>query len=322
MSKNSSTTTTLVVKGPTPANTSQPSKPKKKKKNKGKGPKGPAPKSSVHDAVCEAACALVDPWHSMACNARIPDMSSTGSLTAAVRMMVPISTNADGDALYWFQPVLNAIGVQATLVAGVVTAQNSLASVPYYADYQANCTSYRPVSFGVKYLTTQAWTNAIGIAIVTDSQTTAISSVGMYANSMNMSKINEMLALRDCSVSWVGRPVSNQWANFIGITTAAHSFSVPILAITGATPNSVVGYAEVMFNVEFTIKPNTIAGLFPGPTAKSNPTLLALANAAQNDIDPIMKGSGLAQSIKDAVASAAREFGPQLMQAAFEAMLP
>ncbi len=279
-------------------------------------------RNSKMDSVCEAICALIDPWHSCAPSAKIPDASSTGSLTASVRMMVPIQTNADGDALYWFQPVLNSIGVQATLVAGVVTAQTALASVPYYADYQTNCTTYRVVSFGMRYMTTQAWTNAIGICIVTDSQTSSVGSVGMYANAMNMSKINEMLALRDCKVTWIGRPVSNQWNNFIGITNAGHSFSIPILSVSGATASSIVGYAEVCFNVEFTIKPNTVAALFPTPTAKNNPPLLQIANAAQNSLDPVKPGASLTDYIKATVAQAAREYGPQIMEAAFESLLP
>lgn len=227
-------------------------------------------KPTIPTELIHAVCSNTDPFCEHALNAKVYDTNSNRSLTFQSRDLITVTTSASGEAfIILTQNPFKAYAPAATFAAGAVATWPGAYTVnSFYNQYNSTGGSWRVVSWGYKYYTTQAWTSAIGSVIITEigGLDPSLITGQVVASLVNGSKA-KVSALRDAVMTFIGRPsgeASNMYVTGFG-TSDFNDWTLSYLAITGATASTVVGSIELVVNYEWL--PRSASGLGPIATA-------------------------------------------------------
>jgi hypothetical protein len=262
-----------------PKQRSQKAKPKAKVKATGQT-------HGTFNKLANMVCSNSNPFCPEANGAKLYDENSSRSLTYQDRFVINITTDANGQAFY-------AIGVGArtcynvaTITAGSVSAWGGWAAGSFYSSLSAAAGSYRAVSAGFHFRTTQAWSTATGSLIITEHVDDPTSVTGFTVGNMRLGPTAELFPVRDADVYFVSKPQGMSATTYTDIaSTTILPFTLGTIAVTGATASTQIGAIEVIVNYEWMPIINTAYTLLSTPAAPVNPTVmqarsLVLANTA------------------------------------------
>lgn len=274
-------------------------------------------------------CGLYNPFCSESVGAKIPDVSSGKTLTMCVRLLQPIGTNAEGNALYIFTGNLVGIGAFATMNSfGDVTASTGLGPVPIYTPLTLYCKGYRVVSFGCKFVPTSSYMNAKGSIIATETDSGIVN--GMNNKDMTMAPVSFARSVVGEPLLFTSRVTDLEYTDFkpIDSTDPSSQRTRFMLSIVGGEVSTIIGQVEFIMNVELTPLPATPGAYFASNSLPANPAIL---NAASDlAIRTPVFHSGSEQSftevveneLKSIVGTAARAGGSYLRSSIMAALAP
>lgn len=273
-------------------------------------------------------CSQVNPFCAEAVGAKIYDIASAKTLTSCIRYLQPITTNANGDAMVFFRGQLLSFGSVATVVGGIVTAWVATGSVPNYADYLANCSRYRIVSFGVRCVPTVASSVASGLLVCTEVDTAPpITTTGV--SSLNIAPVNIVRSVPGDPLFWVSRPTDLEYTDFKPINDGSSDLqrTMCTISVVGSTPSAVVALCEIVMNIELVPLSGTIGALFPTAPNRAVPQIMDVSSDVLRNINPIHSGSEssfaatLENEVKSLANTALKSGGSYLRSAVMGALL-
>lgn len=278
-------------------------------------------------AFTRQVCGLYNPFCAESVGAKIPDVSSGKTLTVCIRLLQPIVTNADGNAMYSFSAALSAYGTVATLNAGGdVTAITQLGAVPIYTALSLYCKSYRVVSFGCKFVPTSSYMNAKGSIIATEADSSIVA--GMNNRDMTMSPVVFARSVVGEPLIFVSRVTDLEYTDYKLMSDADTVFQRTrlFLSITGGETSTTIGQVEVVMNIECLPQPASPGAYFATSSIPSNPAILNAA--ADLSIRTPSLYSGTEQSftqvvedeLKSVMGTAVRSGGSYLRSAVMSAL--
>lgn len=229
----------------------------------------------VHHQLAEHVCSVYDAFCPAARGAKLFDNNSAPSCTYQTHFTYNIASDANGCAMYWITPDPQKCINIATVVANAVTAWSSVDSGPFYGFINGGVVNgWRVVSFGVRYMTTQAWTSATGTLVATDtSQLWSASLVGQGVGQANMDRC-KVMPLRDANFTYNAGTRGTENNNYSTTYTSDWAVNNLIIGIIGATASTTVGTVEIVINYEFLPVANSGYATFASPAAPAIPAIM------------------------------------------------
>lgn len=209
--------------------------------------------SQVGVKLGELICSNTDPWCTLAINAKIYDSNSAPSLTYSNRQIFPISTLASGEFALAISTKDNAVFSSAsTITSGAVVAWAAATQSTFSSQLGSSYVSgYRVVSYGVKFVTTQAWTSAVGLLIVNETTGSQSGISGQSVSSPMMGSRSIITPIRDAKVTYTGRALGDTSNEYIS-PTATPAYTTLLITMTGGAASvNVIGYLELVINYEW-----------------------------------------------------------------------
>jgi hypothetical protein len=228
----------------------------------------PALNRAVHQV-----CSNFDPFCQSAMGAKLFDENTQPSLTYQSRQVIPITTDANGLALFYLNNSAQKYYGLATIAAGVTTAWTSTNSDFFNTIGTAGIAGYRVVSTGCRFFTTQSWTTATGYVIVTETSDPKPDIVGLAVSSTRLGPKSKVLALRDATITVVGRSKGMQARNYKPFDEVESGYTGSYYFFNGAA-STTVGFMEMVTNYEWTADPGSSYQYFASPAAEHKPAIL------------------------------------------------
>lgn len=244
--------------------------------------------------VVEMVCSNLDPFCPAAQGAKLYDQNGSPSLPYTNRTILSVNTNAQGYAMIWVTgSPRDALNVATVDASGFVTAWTSNPASPFYnlTTLTPQAQNWRVVSMGAKFITTQAWTDAIGLILQTDTNQNYDSTlVGQSCGDANMGRC-KLFPTRDAKISWLSVPRGTESTEYVDSYTADLARNQGIFSFAGCKASSTIGYLELVIHYEFL--PTAGGGLYPfaTPAAPHVPAVMS-ARANQNVVGTPTKSIG------------------------------
>lgn len=262
----------------------------------------------IPHSLVEKVCSNYDPFCQAARGAKLFDENTAPSLTYSSRDVFPLTTNANGVALVWFNGSPSNTWATATVVAGAVTAWTAAQSTFYNNVTLAGLARWRTVSGGIRYMTTQAWSTATGHMIVTETtESLDVAVVGQVAGSLTLGPLAHTIPLRDAQFTCVQRQLGMN-AKTYKEATSHNPYYTGFTVYANGTPSTTIGYIEVVVNYEWIPDASTVYQAFSTPAAPNIPlvtnavaTLATGTNNIQMLTDGISATAGFMTQAKQAV---------------------
>lgn len=251
---------------------------------------------SVPHGIVERICSNFDPFCQAAMGAKLFDENTIPSMTYTSRQIFPITLDANGVALVWFNNSYRNYFMTATIVAGTVTGWTATDS-DAYSSLTTAMSRWRVVSTGLKYFTTQAWTSASGYINISEITEPYNSANLPVANSLRLGPRVTSVPLRDAKFVMIGRGKGMQTRTYKVPDDIESGYSGTMLYFNGAA-NTLVGYVEAITNFEWIPDAYTSYQLYTTPAAPHVPMIMDAVG------DLSSKGINLKQ-ITDSVNQAA-----------------
>lgn len=214
--------------------------------------------------------------------AKVFDDNSARSLTFQSKNIVNIIADGAGSAFYSFGPNPSTSWYSSTITAGAVSGWSAANTNGFYGLVGTNCGSWRVVSYGFKYCTTQAWTAAVGTIIITEvAGYNPALNTGQVVASPSLGTKSAVAPLRDAVMTFIGRS-SGKSANDYTLLISANDqndWTTAYVAVTGATAAATVGYVELVVNYEWLPLYNTAFGLM---ATQANPNVPIIQDTRSN----------------------------------------
>lgn len=264
-------------------------------------------KTAIPRSLIEKVCSNYDPFCQVARGAKIFDENTAPSLTFSSRQVLALTTDAAGEALFWFNSAPDLMYMNATISAGLVTSWTSSSST-FSTLVGTAISRWRVVSTGIRYNTTQSWTNASGYINITETNETALASqTGQAANSLRLGPIVHTLPLRDAKLTCIGRSQGMTARTYKEKTDTNSGFSGFLLYANG-TASTTVGYIEIVTNYEWQADAYTSYQNYATPAAPKVPLILdavtslsSVTNNIQMVSDGIGQARGFVEQAKEAI---------------------
>lgn len=281
-------------------------------KSKGKAKKKPAPVPI--GLAMNAICGLTDPFCEHASVARIPDLSATPSFTYSVTSTFDVGLTAQGKGLWIFKADPSVPGIYATLDAsGAVTGWTNAPTPSAWTSLGAEATSFRVVSWGVKYLTTQAWTGAQGV--ITSGTIAYEASTITSTSSVAFSNDVQLHALRDANIAFVGRRTDMESTHYIAYgQDPSDNWNTLVLMFNGGTPSSVCGSVVVTIHVEVRPQANSVSSRLARTALPNVPVAMTAVTAVHEAVPSVVNQAlgSISSVIEEEAMKVAARFGPSL----------
>lgn len=251
--------------------------PKKQKSNARRMVSG----SGMSSNLSKVVCSISNPFCPEANGAKLPDPNTTRSLTYQNRQVIPIATEIDGEFGYFFNPNAFSTYTPAVLAGstGTISAWGSGSSSTFWSTIGTSIGSYRVVSWGLKYKTSQAWTSATGLMIVSEINGDPRLTTGQSINSLQLGTVGEYYPIRDADLYFIGRPTGMASQEYVaGSTSNVLPWTGCMITGTG-TASTTVGYVELVINYEWLPINNT--GYVTASTAAASNNSVAMDTRAK-----------------------------------------
>jgi hypothetical protein len=289
--------------------------------------------STAKTSVAMAICSKINPFCKESLGAKISDESSVFTVCFQTRDLIPLTSDANGDFAYYFSPMPHDLyKVGSTIAAHLVTAWTSNTSGSYVSitnQYQ----TIRVVSYGVRIVTTQAWTSATGntiFSVVNANPPVSSTNTTTMTNGTDVSAY----ALRDLDVTFLGKPADHTYTEFQTVLSddgspgdaGTPNWTQLLVTGSGLTASTNFGFAEIVVNLE--CRPITGAGIasnqYATVSSPPNHGLTALVDMTRYGLPNILDTS-FAKSVEKIVYNAAiksaQAASPALLQPAFAALM-
>lgn len=282
----------VLMIGPLPKGVNvRPRQKRSRKRNRRRGKKMGGNGDSM--VAAHAICSNYNPFCEVASNAKLFDENSAPSSTYSSKQMISIATDAAGQAYYAFTPRPQNGNAKATIVANLVTAWTLGTNTPFYTLLGSTVVkNFRVVSWGIKFYTTQAWTDAIGNVIISETTDYAQQYLGQDVTSLNNGQRVKAMALRDAEAYCVGRPLGKLAEDYQTSLTGWGGHSNFTIAIDGGKASSTIGTAEIIINYEWQAISNTGYVLLASKAAPDMPVVLKGRSDVAANTDPIIQSKG------------------------------
>lgn len=261
----STTTVTVFKKKPGPSKPIVVKKPGPKPKPRAKMSGKPA--QSLH--LAHKVCSISNPFCPEAMGAKLPDQNATPSATYQDRSVRGVVTDANGYAAYYITP--NSIEQwlpYTTIASAEVTVWGTYLASNFYTLIGNVCKQYRIVSWGFRYVTTCAYTDATGFINAAEIIGSPVTGNNYVIANMQSGISNHLYPMRDCEIRFVGRPNGDEAMEYIAYnSTSKTPFTGAVLAIAGGPLSKTVGFVEIFVNYEWTIAMSGYT-MFATPAAK------------------------------------------------------
>lgn len=253
-------------------------KKQKKPANGGKSKRKLGNNNRTHGAfssLTSMVCSNSNPFCPEANGAKLYDDNSSRSLTFQDRFIVSVSTDANGNAFIAVGTGARTGSNVATVTAGAVASWAGWSAGGFYGTLSTAAGTYRAVSSGFRWRTTQAWTDATGYIILTEHVDDPTANTGYGFNNARLGPTSELFPVRDADLYFVAKPQGMAATSYTDIaSTATLPFTIGTLAISGATASTTIGVIEVIVNYEWLPLIGTAYGTLSTPAAPSNPVVM------------------------------------------------
>jgi len=276
-----------------------PKAPKAKRKPKSRATK--ADKSVAKQNVSKhthAACSISDPFCDHARAAKRPDGQGGMSYPYQIRYLIPITTDANGQAFYviGMSPVYG-YGSAPAAASAVLPATWTIHSCNGFV--VTNAAEVRFVSGGVVFRSTAAATASSGIASLSSIANPVISTT--YSRGvLNLPSTQSMSLAPGNEMTFISRSHGGTAHEFIPLATlntntfSAWDWSSCLVELNGCPASTTMGYAEVVMNVEFTanitaLNANAMGGVQINPKP-ANPIAITAQGQLNSKVPAVIKG--------------------------------
>lgn len=266
-------------------------------------------RSSLHASHVKSTCSITNPFCVAAKAARRPDGTSINTIPYQIRGLVAITTDASGNALTVVVPGY-AYGVaNGTLAATTWTLAAAWSLLPGSGFVVTNSRETRIVSMGAIFRSTASMTNCQGLIHTFVASGLAVSST-MTQNSETNLEDNIRPLTSGFESTFIAKPLGNGAHNFrsvAGITSTMSDWDWTCAGfeITGGPASTLIGYLEIVMNVEMHVNPLSGLGALAPPPRPSNPVAVAAQAAVHSSISGLITGG--MESVERAVTSTAQK---------------
>lgn len=263
-------------------------KKQKKQKNGNRRVRPVASPIGSYSKLGSMVCSNSNPFCQEANGAKLYDDNSSRSLTYQDRFLVTVTTDANGAAFIALGTGARTGSNVATVTAGLVSAWAGWTAGGFYNTLSSAAGSYRAVSSGFRFRTTQAWTSATGTLIVTEHVDDPTTTTGYAGYNARLGPSAELFPLRDADVYFVAKPQGMAATSYQDIaSTSPLPFTIATIAITGASASTQVATIEVIVNYEWLPLIATAYATLSTPAAPSNPTVMQSRSLVLSKVPPI-----------------------------------
>lgn len=244
----------------------------------------------ISNRFYERVCGQINPFCHEALGAKIPDLSSAKTLTLCVRQFIPVTTDADGNAMHFYQGAFSSMGAIATLASGVVTVWNEMGSSSQYTNVSDAVIAYRTVSFGVRFFQTLSLMDCKGT--MTASEVDYKPPVGANVTNPSLSTVSTSRSILGDQLLWVSKPTDIEYTDFklIADPAAGAQRTALVLQFFGAVPSATIGVAEIVLNLEMTPRSGTVASYYTTTASPSIPVVMDTASNVMRDMPSFFSG--------------------------------
>lgn len=231
---------------------------------------------------------LVNPFSSIAEGVRIPDESLALTLPHTQNELVAITTDANGNASFQYNPASPSSYRVASSITGTTITWGSYSSMDYMAGslFQA----FRIVCAGVRFYSTVAPTDASGIV-------NAFVGSHIFAGSTDLldSMQGETVyryPVAGCNIHWVAKPKSDQYRHFHEVAATVgvgerHAWNQLMLTFTGAAASTTIGYVEIIERVELIPNTGEAVTRLATPSPPHSPAILHITDKVRHTVPEI-----------------------------------
>jgi hypothetical protein len=248
----------------------------------------------------------------MAVGTKINDTNSRPTMAYTQRLTQPVTTDANGNALFQISDRGQAAFVPASLdVNGVVTTFGTGLTPSDQAEIESSFSGYRVVSSGYRVYCTANVTESKGLVLMATIPDSITGTPTVASTTGTNYPEYERYALSGLEASWISKPDGNQAQNFTSFANYAQR-TKSILAFSGCTASTVVAQVELIVHLEL----ETIIGDFTSrmatPAPNANPrhatiqqnVLAAVPSSRQGSIEDRTKSFiNTAMSVVETVGS-------------------
>jgi hypothetical protein len=281
-------------------------------------------------------CSRINPFCREALGAKIPDESAGFTVTFQSRYFIQTNSDSNGNGAVYLQPypVSSYYYPSSVNNANGIIAWASPAASPDYAALLATYRDLRVVSWGARTITTQPWTTAQGLAIISTVQTipTAASTGAISVASMTNGSDTQCYAVRDLDATFISKPTDHMWTAFANVASPggdADSLAPPwsqfLMLLTQGTPSVTLLNTEVVVNYELRVYAGittTLNQLATQPV-RNNPPLAQIIDTVRQRLPTTIKTSGsssIDSSIWDFTMNTMKTMAPSLLDMALTSL--
>lgn len=219
---------------------------------------------------------LINPFSDDSRGSRIPDDNGSKSIPLTLRWFSNLASDSEGDIGATVGPQMKEQFKSATALTGtVITTWGTAVSSGEWTSIKDDISSYRVVSWGVRFFPTLAPTSQSGSARVVTVPTIPVNGIdpgqGLFEEVYDFPVAN-------CDIHWVSKPIGNMWKEYIGVDETTSTWDNVVFLATGLPASQTCFKMEVFCNLECQPKFNTIAGTVSGHAEPHNPHRMAAAN--------------------------------------------
>lgn len=223
---------------------------KKKAEPRRQVPRGVKGGGGSH-ALAKAVCSNLNAFCPEAKGAKVFDSNSEPSQTFQSRTMLNVTTNASGQAAYYFSSSPAYAWAVGTLSGNSVASWTNYNNT-FYTSRVDDVSLYRVVSWGVRFKATEPSMTAKGIMLAVGCGTrNEALNVSQSVNSLNQGYSADFTPVRDASIEIMGKPYGDQANFYIEIGSDMPGWSTSMFLFSGCSESTNIGTFEYIVNYEF-----------------------------------------------------------------------
>jgi len=221
--------------------------------------------------LIEGICSRVDPFCRASIGIKQNDESSAYSTPYRAVGWYSVSSDTNGNGAFWFNasPNFGVASVSSINNGTGVITWNAAGAYPFYSNnISGKFTEYRVVSFGLKIMTTQAWTAAQGVLNLNIMVADPTGGTACSVNSLTNGYDGQTYPLRDANLYFLSKPTDMTWREYIpvadeGVVTGELvPWTSLLIAFSGATASTTPITVEYVINYELQAAPASLGTNF------------------------------------------------------------
>lgn len=273
---------------------------------------------SPHEAALEG---LVNPFSDLAQGAMLPDMGNGRSLTERIAIELPLTTDANGNVILFFQPSVSYQEMTTTVSSGSpVTATCGAAFTVTPSNLTKSQENVRTVSFGARLYTTLSATEAAGRVVLAKCGPIAVNQVvNVNPNTFNAWESHPLSHGQEYAlVSYTTGTEQLDWQPpQASVDTALVGLETLCIYITGAPASVTVGYVETILHAESQVSASSTLAPLTKKQPVYHPAMFTAVDEARGQHNGLFRGAkeAVLRELKGHVKRSAAKHLPKLGKA-------